>query len=246
MAPFSSLRFSPYSGLGSCFYISVQCKTVAFFSAFPLQSAEFAFHPLYSSYQLQGSGAICCCIFLYIPVASVVCGFAAAECVALCAGLKDRERAAVQESWMDGDVPVITATVSFGMGVDKATVRLASPSRQRQAARRLPLSAASAVTYLGWPPVLDSVTCNGLTFIDATVVCCLFCTARFVEGCNMLSALSGLWASVACCLRCQVCGPLEYAAVSGRLLPRVGPSWAGRSPRLLPNLLLQTGRRRKR
>ncbi|KAF0287208.1 ATP-dependent DNA helicase Q5 [Amphibalanus amphitrite] len=39
------------------------------------------------------------------------------------AGLKDRDRAAVQESWMDGEVPVITATVSFGMGVDKATVR---------------------------------------------------------------------------------------------------------------------------
>ncbi|XP_037070609.1 ATP-dependent DNA helicase Q5-like [Pollicipes pollicipes] len=39
------------------------------------------------------------------------------------AGLKDRDRAEVQERWMDGKMPVITATVSFGMGVDKATVR---------------------------------------------------------------------------------------------------------------------------
>ncbi|KAK8736306.1 hypothetical protein OTU49_004934 [Cherax quadricarinatus] len=39
------------------------------------------------------------------------------------AGLKNRERAEVQEEWMDGKVPIITATVSFGMGVDKASVR---------------------------------------------------------------------------------------------------------------------------
>ncbi|KAG0724792.1 ATP-dependent DNA helicase Q5 [Chionoecetes opilio] len=39
------------------------------------------------------------------------------------AGLKAKERAQVQEDWMDGIVPVITATVSFGMGVDKASVR---------------------------------------------------------------------------------------------------------------------------
>ncbi|CAL4163656.1 unnamed protein product, partial [Meganyctiphanes norvegica] len=39
------------------------------------------------------------------------------------AGLKDKERAQVQEDWMDGKVPVITATVAFGMGVDKASVR---------------------------------------------------------------------------------------------------------------------------
>lgn len=33
------------------------------------------------------------------------------------------ERKSAQEKWMGGDVPVICATVSFGMGVDKATVR---------------------------------------------------------------------------------------------------------------------------
>ena len=44
-------------------------------------------------------------------------------CKAYHAGLKDAQRVAVQESWMSGQVPIITATVSFGMGVDKASVR---------------------------------------------------------------------------------------------------------------------------
>lgn len=39
------------------------------------------------------------------------------------AGLKDKERAGVQDEWMTGKIPVITATISFGMGVDKASVR---------------------------------------------------------------------------------------------------------------------------
>jgi len=39
------------------------------------------------------------------------------------AGLKDRERVSVQEQWMNGTYRVISATISFGMGVDKATVR---------------------------------------------------------------------------------------------------------------------------
>lgn len=39
------------------------------------------------------------------------------------AGLKNSERLEFQEKWQDGDVPVICATISFGMGVDKATVR---------------------------------------------------------------------------------------------------------------------------
>ena len=37
--------------------------------------------------------------------------------------VKSGDRSQVQEDWMDGKVPVITATISFGMGVDKATVR---------------------------------------------------------------------------------------------------------------------------
>lgn len=38
-------------------------------------------------------------------------------------GLKTKDRLHVQNAWMDGHFKVITATISFGMGVDKATVR---------------------------------------------------------------------------------------------------------------------------
>lgn len=40
-----------------------------------------------------------------------------------CVGLRDKDRGSVQDSWTQGDYPVISATVSFGMGVDKASVR---------------------------------------------------------------------------------------------------------------------------
>lgn len=43
--------------------------------------------------------------------------------IAYHAGIKDGDRKHAQEQWMDGHVPVICATVSFGMGVDKSTVR---------------------------------------------------------------------------------------------------------------------------
>ncbi|XP_006869638.1 PREDICTED: ATP-dependent DNA helicase Q5 [Chrysochloris asiatica] len=39
------------------------------------------------------------------------------------AGLKATERTLVQSEWMEEKVPVIVATISFGMGVDKANVR---------------------------------------------------------------------------------------------------------------------------
>ncbi|XP_046558559.1 LOW QUALITY PROTEIN: ATP-dependent DNA helicase Q5-like [Haliotis rubra] len=39
------------------------------------------------------------------------------------AGLKQSERETVQTDWMEGRVPVIVATISFGMGVDKRNVR---------------------------------------------------------------------------------------------------------------------------
>ena len=39
------------------------------------------------------------------------------------AGLGLGVRSNVQSDWMEGRVPVIAATVSFGMGVDKANVR---------------------------------------------------------------------------------------------------------------------------
>lgn len=39
------------------------------------------------------------------------------------AGLKAGDRTDVQNEWMQGKVLVIVATISFGMGVDKANVR---------------------------------------------------------------------------------------------------------------------------
>ena len=45
------------------------------------------------------------------------------SCEAYHAGLKDKERHQVQDDWMKGKTAVISATVSFGMGVDKAPVR---------------------------------------------------------------------------------------------------------------------------
>ena len=39
------------------------------------------------------------------------------------AGLRDETRAACQEAFMSGDAPIITATIAFGMGIDKADIR---------------------------------------------------------------------------------------------------------------------------
>jgi ATP-dependent DNA helicase Q5 len=45
------------------------------------------------------------------------------QCKAYHAGLRDSDRSSVQDEWMDGRVAVIAATISFGMGVDKGSVR---------------------------------------------------------------------------------------------------------------------------
>ena len=39
------------------------------------------------------------------------------------AGLRDETRSACQEAFMSGDAPIITATIAFGMGIDKADIR---------------------------------------------------------------------------------------------------------------------------
>lgn len=41
----------------------------------------------------------------------------------ICKIVKDYDRCQVQDDWMNGKVPIITATVAFGMGVDKPSVR---------------------------------------------------------------------------------------------------------------------------
>jgi len=55
-----------------------------------------------------------------IAAALVKAGVSAA---AYHAGLKKDERAQVQASWTSGEVPVVVATIAFGMGIDKSNVR---------------------------------------------------------------------------------------------------------------------------
>lgn len=45
------------------------------------------------------------------------------KCAAYHAGLPDSERQAVQRDFLEGKIPVIVATVAFGMGIDKENVR---------------------------------------------------------------------------------------------------------------------------
>lgn len=45
-------------------------------------------------------------------------------CKAFHSGLKTSEKEKVQNEWMDGTISVIVATISFGMGIDKAQVRV--------------------------------------------------------------------------------------------------------------------------
>lgn len=45
------------------------------------------------------------------------------SCQAFHSGLKKSEKESVQNDWMNGKVTVIAATVAFGMGIDKASVR---------------------------------------------------------------------------------------------------------------------------
>lgn len=49
------------------------------------------------------------------------------------AGLKPAERERVQSSWASGEIPVVVATVAFGMGIDKVTVMVLPASAMTRA-----------------------------------------------------------------------------------------------------------------
>ncbi|CAH1403089.1 unnamed protein product [Nezara viridula] len=71
----------------------------------------------------RGCGIIYCRTRELTEEVATVLSMKGVPTVSYHAGLKDKDRITVQESWTQGDFPVISATVSFGMGVDKATVR---------------------------------------------------------------------------------------------------------------------------
>lgn len=51
----------------------------------------------------------------------LACCRAGVRAAAYHAGLKDSERARVLQSWSSGQIPVVAATIAFGMGIDRAS-----------------------------------------------------------------------------------------------------------------------------
>ncbi|KAM8708388.1 hypothetical protein ACLKA7_015373 [Drosophila subpalustris] len=92
--------------------------------------AEFAQHCLGNEEQFKsvpkpqrGCGIIYCRTRDQVERVAVGVSKQGVGAVAYHAGLKTAERTEVQEAWMRGDKPIICATNSFGMGVDKPSVR---------------------------------------------------------------------------------------------------------------------------
>jgi ATP-dependent DNA helicase RecQ len=81
------------------------------------------------------------------------------------AGMRDEDRAAVQDGFMDGTVPLVVATIAFGMGVDKSGIR-------RVVHYNLPKSLENYVQESGRsgrdgaPAICDLLACAG----DLTVL----------------------------------------------------------------------------
>lgn len=50
--------------------------------------------------------------------------FAGVKAAAYHAGLKDAQRSEVLQQWSCGQIPVVAATIAFGMGIDRACARL--------------------------------------------------------------------------------------------------------------------------
>ncbi|XP_068158554.1 ATP-dependent DNA helicase Q5 [Drosophila tropicalis] len=92
--------------------------------------AEFAHHCLGDPKEFKGTpksqrgcGIIYCRTRDQVERVAVGVSKQGVGAVAYHAGLKTAERTQVQESWMEGVHPIICATNSFGMGVDKPSVR---------------------------------------------------------------------------------------------------------------------------
>merc|ERR1711892_89186 len=70
-----------------------------------------------------GSGIVYC--FRREDCAEVAVGLSrfGVEAAAYHAGLDGKERSRIQDDWTEGRIPIICATIAFGMGVDKSNVR---------------------------------------------------------------------------------------------------------------------------
>lgn len=55
-------------------------------------------------------------------LASSLCN-ADVDAMAYHAGKDAEQRSRIQSQWLEGDMPIVVATIAFGMGVDKANVR---------------------------------------------------------------------------------------------------------------------------
>ncbi len=77
--------------------------------------------------RLRGSPAGPTIVYVILQkTAEKIAAFLSAEGIAARAyhaGMKNEERTAVQEAFMAGDLPVVVATIAFGMGIDKADIR---------------------------------------------------------------------------------------------------------------------------
>ena len=52
------------------------------------------------------------------------------------AGMNSEDRERVQEQFMAGEIPIVAATIAFGMGIDKASTHTGTPSSWKAASMR--------------------------------------------------------------------------------------------------------------